>query len=231
MFKRIITLALAVVCLASFAIVGVSALAPEKEGEVVYTATLTTPNKIEDVQGFITYDASVLKVVEAATPNMLGAIINTGEAGTIYFNATEVNNGMDFTAAATLVEVKFEVIGEGEIAAAMTVEEMTERNGDSYYTNSEKVNEAVVLDEAIAEYVAPTTVVTEPTTETTVVTEPETQATTAVVAPETNVTGATETPVTPDIPTTGANGAIFAAIAVVAMAGAAVVVLRKRVNG
>ena len=231
MFKRIITLALAVVCLASFAIVGVSALAPEKEGEVVYTATLTTPNKIEDVQGFITYDASVLKVVEAATPNMLGAIINTGEAGTIYFNATEVNNGMDFTAAATLVEVKFEVIGEGEIAAAMTVEEMTERNGDSYYTNSEKVNEAVVLDEAIAEYVAPTTVVTEPTTETTVVTEPETQATTAVVAPETNVTGATETPVTPDIPTTGANVAIFAAIAVVAMAGAAVVVLRKRVNG
>ena len=221
MFKRIITLALAVVCLASFAIVGVSALAPEKEGEVVYTATLTTPNKIEDVQGFITYDASVLKVVEAATPNMLGAIINTGEAGTIYFNATEVNNGMDFTAAATLVEVKFEVIGEGEIAAAMTVEEMTERNGDSYYTNSEKVNEAVVLDEAIAEYVAPTTVVT----------EPETQATTAVVAPETNVTGATETPVTPDIPTTGANVAIFAAIAVVAMAGAAVVVLRKRVNG
>ena len=231
MFKRIITLALAVVCLASFAIVGVSALAPEKEGEVVYTATLTTPNKIEDVQGFITYDASVLKVVEAVTPNILDAIINTGEAGTIYFNATEVNNGMDFTAAATLVEVKFEVIGEGEIAAAMTVEEMTERNGDSYYTNSEKVNEAVVLDEAIAEYVAPTTVVTEPTTVAPVVTEPETQATTAVVAPETNVTGATEAPVTPDIPTTGANVAIFAVLAVVAMAGAAVVVLRKRVNG
>ncbi len=230
MFKRIITLALAVVCLASFAIVGVNALAPEKEGEVVYTATLTTPNKIEDVQGFITYDASVLKVVEAATPNMLGAIINTGEAGTIYFNATEVNNGMDFTAAAALIEVKFEVLQDAEAEVAITIEEMTERNGDSYFTNSEKVNEAVVLESALVEYVAPTTAP---------VTEPETQATTTVVdpttapvvAPETNVTGATETPVTPDIPTTGANVAIFAAIAVVAMAGAAVVVLRKRVNG
>ena len=232
MFKRIITLALAVVCLASFAIVGVSALAPEKEGEVVYTATLTTPNKIEDVQGFITYDASVLKVVEAATPNMLGAIINTGEAGTIYFNATEVNNGMDFTAAAALIEVKFEVLQDAEAEVAITIEEMTERNGDSYFTNSEKVNEAVVLESALVEYVAPTT-----TTEPTTVTEPtgtttvEPSATAPIVAPETNVTGATETPVTPDIPTTGANVAIFAAIAVVAMAGAAVVVLRKRVNG
>ena len=237
MFKRIITLALAVVCLASFAIVGVSALAPEKEGEVVYTATLTTPNKIEDVQGFITYDASVLKVVEAATPNMLGAIINTGEAGTIYFNATEVNNGMDFTAAATLVEVKFEVIGEGEIAAAMTVEEMTERNGDSYFTDSEKVNADVTVAETLAvpEVTQPTetTEATVPTT--TVVVEP-TDATTVVVdptkAPETNVTGGTDAPTeNPDVPVTGSTVAIYAVLATLAMAAAAVVVLRKKVNG
>ena len=227
MFKRIITLALAVVCLASFAIVGASALAPEKEGEVVYTATLTTPNKIEDVQGFITYDASVLKVVEAVTPNIYGAIINTGEAGTIYFNATEVNNGLDFTTAAALIEVKFEVLQDAEAEVAITVEEMTERNGDSYFTNSEKVNDAVVLDSALVAYVAPTTapVVTEPKTEAT------TEAPVVTVAPDTNVTGATEAPVDTDIPTTGANVAIFAVLAVVAMAGAAVVVLRKRVNG
>jgi len=229
MFKKVLSLALAIVCLASFAVVGVSALAPEKEGEVVYTATLTTPNKIEDVQGFITYDAAVLKVVEAVTPNIYGAIINTNEAGTIYFNATEVNNGLDFTAAAALIEVKFEVIGEGEIAAAMTVEEMTERNGDSYYTNSEKVNEAVVLEETIAEYVAPTTTV-EPTSTTTV----EPTGTTVVEpteAPATDITGATGTPdKDPDVPPTGSSVAIFAAIAVVAMAAAAVVVLRKKAN-
>ncbi|MBQ7385355.1 MAG: hypothetical protein IJW04_02480 [Ruminococcus sp.] len=231
MFKRIITLALAVVCLASFAIVGVNALAPEKEGEVVYTATLTTPNKIEDVQGFITYDAAVLKVVEAATPNIYGAIINTNEAGTIYFNATEVNNGLDFTTAATLVEVKFEVIGEGEVAAAMTVEEMTERNGDSYYTNSEKVNDAVVLEEAIVEYVAPTTTV-EPTQATTTVEPTATTVVEPTQAPETDATGSTGTQGgTTDVPPTGSTVAIFAVLAVVAMAGAAVVVLRKRVNG
>ena len=163
MFKKIITLALAIVCLASVALVGVSALAPEKAGEVVYTATLTTPKAIEDVQGYVTYDANVLKVVDVAY-DALGdaAIVNTEEAGAVYFNASVVK-GLDFTAAKALIEIKFEVIGEGEVAAAITVEEMTEKDGDSYYTESNKVNEAVVLEEAIVEYVEPTTVYIAPT--------------------------------------------------------------------
>lgn len=228
MFKRIITLALAIVCLASVALVGVSALAPEKEGEVVYTATLTTPQLIEDVQGFITYDAAVLEVV-ACEVNNLGdsAIVNTDEAGTVYFNAASAVKGFDFTTAATLVEVKFNVIGEGEIAATATIEEMTEKGGDSYYTDSAKVNDAVVLDEAIAEYVAPTTQATVPTTTGTV--EP---TTTVVVEPTegTDATSGTEAPVDTDVPPTGSNVAIFAVLAVVAMAGVAVVVLRKKAN-
>ena len=230
MFKRIITLALAVVCLASFAIVGVSALAPEKEGEVVYTATLTTPNKIEDVQGFITYDASVLKVVEAATPNMLGAIINTGEAGTIYFNATEVNNGMDFTTEAALIEIKFTVVDGTNTEITLTIEEMTERNGGSYFTDSQQVNADVTVAETLA-----VPEVTVPTTTTEVEPTATTEAKPVVtVAPETDPTGVTGT--TPadkpiDVPVTGSTIAIYAVLATLAMAAAAVVVLRKKVNG
>lgn len=220
MFKRIITLALAIVCLASFAIVGVNALAPEKEGEVVYTATLTTPNLIEDVQGYITYDAAVLEVVACETPNLGdSAIVNTDEAGTVYFNASVVK-GLDFTTAATLVEIKFNVIGEGEIAAAITVEEMTEKDGDSYYTDSTKVNDAVVIDEKIATYVAPTTA---PTTA-----APTDASTVAPTAAPTDATSGTDAPVDTDVPTTGSDVAIFAVLAVVAMAGVAVVVLRKK---
>ena len=247
MFKRIITLALAVVCLASFAIVGVSAAAIDAENGVdvkagdtlSFSVCVSTPDNkfIEDMQGYITYDAEYFQVKEAKSPATAGAIINANEPGIIYFNATDVNTGINLFRVATM-NVEFEVLaaadGVDKIATPECVfEEMTERNGDSYFTNSEKVNDAVNVwyeyyNPANEE---PTTVVTEPTT---VVTEPTTvepSATAPVVAPETNVTGATETPVTPDIPTTGANVAIFAVLAVVAMAGAAVVVLRKRVNG
>ena len=229
MFKKIITLALAIVCLASVALVGVSALAPEKAGEVVYTATLTTPKAIEDVQGYVTYDANVLKVVDVAY-DALGdaAIVNTEEAGAVYFNASVVK-GLDFTAAKALIEIKFEVIGEGEVAAAITVEEMTEKDGDSYYTESNKVNEAVVLEEAIVEYVEPTTA---PTTAAPTTVAPTTaEVTTAPATAEpTDATSGTEAPVDSDVPPTGSNVAIFAVLAVVAMAGVAVVVLRKKAN-
>ena len=229
MFKKIITLALAIVCLASVALVGVSALAPEKAGEVVYTATLTTPKAIEDVQGYVTYDANVLKVVDVAY-DALGdaAIVNTEEAGAVYFNAS-VGKGLDFTEAKALIEIKFEVIGEGEVAAAITVEEMTEKDGDSYYTESNKVNEAVVLEEAIVEYVEPTTA---PTTAAPTTVAPTTaEVTTAPATAEpTDATSGTEAPVDSDVPPTGSNVAIFAVLAVVAMAGVAVVVLRKKAN-
>ncbi len=226
MFKKIITLALAIVCLASVALVGVSALAPEKAGEVVYTATLTTPKAIEDVQGYVTYDANVLKVVDVAY-DALGdaAIVNTEEAGAVYFNASVVK-GLDFTAAKALIEIKFEVIGEGEVAAAITVEEMTEKDGDSYYTESTKVNDAVVLEEAIAEYVEPTTQATTPAA----TTEATTAAPVVTTAVATDATSATDAPVADDVPPTGSTVAIFAVLAVVAMAGVAVVVLRKKAN-
>lgn len=200
----------------------------EKGTEVTYIAMLTTPNKIEDVQGYITYDAEAFKVIEATTPNMLGAIINTGEAGTIYFNATEVNNGIDFTAGGHLIEVRFEVIAEKDSEIAITIEEMTERNGDSYFTDSEQVNGNVTLIQTLE------VPVIEPTVPTTV-TVP-TEGTTAVVdptnAPETNITGGTDAPAEKpaDVPTTGANIAIIAVLAFVAMAGVAVVILRKKAN-
>ena len=209
----------------------------EAGSEITYVANLNTPNKIEDVQGYVTYDASKLTIVEAVTPNILGAIINTGEAGVVYFNATEVNNGMDFTTEAALIEIKFTVVDGTNTEIALTIEEMTERNGGSYFTDSEKVNADVTVAETLAvpEVTQPTetTEATVPTT--TVVVEP-TDATTTVVdptkAPETNVTGGTDAPTeNPDVPVTGSTVAIYAVLATLAMAAAAVVVLRKKVNG
>ena len=211
--------------------------------EIVYTATLKTPALIEDVQGFVSYDAAKLTVVDCVAPNLGdSAIINTELAGTVYFNASVVK-GIDFTTEATLVEIKFAVVDDTYSEIALTIEEMTEKDGDSYFTDSEQKNDAVVVTESLfvqEETTAPTTVApttvaptTEATTATAEATTATAEATTVVVVP-TDVKGTTST--TPnqggnDTPPTGSTVAIFAVLAVLTMAAGAVVVLRKKING
>ena len=200
-------------------------------GDVVtYTATLKTPKAIEDVQGFVTYDATALKLLSCDTANLGdAAIVNTEELGSVYFNASVVK-GLDFTAELPVVTIEFEVLEAKDSAITLTYEEMTEKDGDSYYTESQKVNDAVVSTETLDVPVPPTTapIVTEPAT-----TEaPKATDAPATDADKTDATSGKDDDKKPaDVPPTGANVAIFAVLAVVAMAGAAVVVLRKKVNG
>ena len=192
-------------------------------GDVItYTATVKTPNLIEDVQAYVTYDAAMLELVECNVPELGdSAIVNIEEAGVVYFNASVVK-GIDFTGDATLVEIKFNVLTDDSSEIALTIEEMTEKDGDSYFTDSEQVNNDVVVTETLDVPVH----ATEPA-----VTEP---VATSVVNPtedETDATSATDAPAAEkDVPTTGATVALFVALAVVAMAAAAVVVLRKKAN-
>ncbi len=233
MFKKVITLALAIVCLASFAIVGVSA-AEAKVGDIVtYTATLTTPKNIENIQATTTYSADTLKLVDATVaerfPNMTGVVANAAD-GAIYFNASEISTGFDFVGGKTLITLQFEVIADGEVTVATAIEEMVEFFGPDYVTGGEIVAEGVALTDelVIPEETTPaattTTEEVEPTT-----TEEAPATTKAPVADPTGTTGAQGG--TSDVPPTGSTVAIFAVLAVVAMAGAAVVVLRKKVNG
>ena len=205
--------------------------------EVVYKATLKTPAFIEDVQGFVTYDADKLTLTNCDTTNLGdAAIVNTEEAGVVYFNASVVK-GLDFTGDISLIELTFTVVEENGAEIALTIEEMTEKDGDSYFTESQKVNDAVVVTETLA---VPEEVTTAPTTAP-VTTEATTAAaseattvaatTAAATVEKTDATSVTDAPVTPDVPVTGSNVAIFAVLAVLAMAAAAVVVLRKKVNG
>ena len=201
--------------------------------EVVYKATLKTPALIEDVQGFVTYDADKLTLTNCDTTNLGdAAIVNTEEAGVVYFNASVVK-GLDFTGDISLIELTFTVVDENGAEIALTIEEMTEKDGDSYFTESQKVNDAVVVTETLA---VPEEVTTAPTT-VPVTTEATTAATTtegtaaATTAAKTDATSKTDAPVAEDVPPTGASVAIYAVIAVLAMAAAAVVVLRKKVNG
>ena len=196
--------------------------------EVVYKATLKTPALIEDVQGFVTYDADKLTLTNCDTTNLGdAAIVNTEEAGVVYFNASVVK-GLDFTGDISLIELTFTVVDENGAEIALTIEEMTEKDGDSYFTESQKVNDAVVVTETLA---VPEEVTTAPVTTETTTAATTTEGTAATTAAKTDATSKTDAPVAEDVPPTGASVAIYAVIAVLAMAAAAVVVLRKKVNG
>ena len=197
-------------------------------GDVItYTTNLTTPKAIENIQAVTTYDAATLKLVSDVStmfPNMLGVVANPQE-GEINYNASEITKGFDFTAGQALITLEFEVVGEADATIDTTIQEMVEFFGGDYITGGEIVADGVTVVETLT--------VPEPVVTTTAA--PETEATTVVAPTEdkTDATSATEKPADKpaDVPATGATVAIYVTLAVLAMAAAAVVVLRKKVNG
>ena len=191
-------------------------------GDVItYTTTLTTPANIENIQAYTTFDTATLELVEATNadrvPNIGGVVANVKD-GVFYFNASEIETGFDFVGGKTLVSLQFKVVGEADAAITTVIEEMCEiETAKDYITGSEIVADGVAVTETleVPEVIIPTEpVVTEP-----VVTEPD--ATSGTEAPEKEPT---------DVPETGANTALFVTLAVIALAAAAVVVLRKKAN-
>ena len=197
---------------------------------ITYTANLTTPKNIENVQAFTAFDAATLKLVEAdaATrfPNMTGVVANAAD-GVVYFNASEISAGFDFTAGQTLIYLQFEVVGEADATIDTTIEEMVEYFGGDYVTGSEIVADGVSVVEALE---VPVVVPTTTEAETTEAETTEAATTAPVVTDATSATDAPEKPET-DVPPTGATVAIAVTIAAVVMAMAAAVVLRKKANG
>ncbi|MBE6794807.1 MAG: hypothetical protein E7532_07695 [Ruminococcaceae bacterium] len=188
-------------------------------GDVItYTATLTTPASIENIQGSTTFDTATLELVDATNavrvPNIGGVVANVKD-GVFYFNASEIATGFDFVGGKTLVTLEFKVVGEADAAITTVIDEMCEiSTGADFITGSEIVADGVAVGETLVVPEPP--VVTDP-----VVTEPT----------NTDATSNTDKPSDPvDTPPTGANTALFVAIAVIALAAAAVVVLRKKAN-
>ncbi len=194
---------------------------------ITYTANLTTPKAIENIQAVTTYDASKLKLVSDATtmfPNMLGVVANPQE-GEINFNASEITKGFDFTAGQVLITLQFEVLDNTYSEITTTIQEMVEFFGGDYITGGEIVADGVVFTETLEVPVVEgdsSSTATEEVTTTAAPTEEKTDA-----------TSATEDEKKPaaDVVPTGVAATIYVVLAVLAMAAAAVVVLRKKVNG
>ncbi|MGN0452623.1 MAG: cohesin domain-containing protein [Ruminococcus sp.] len=247
---------------------------PYTKGDtIVYSVKLTAAKLFENIQATVTYDASVLELVRvksedpdiedwkvegpAYCPNLAnGIVLNAATAGVVDFNASNIQ-GYNFKSENDLITLTFNVIGEGDTAIKLAVEEMTMTSGDSYFSQGE----AVVTEGIAFAYVLTGNTVPEPTeastaAETEATTAAETEATTAAETEATEATEATteasdattaapaETTEAPDATsatdgtekpadtvTTGAASYIYVVLAVLALAACAVVVLRKKVNG
>ena len=222
---------------------------------ITYTMDLTAARLFENIQAVVTYDSTVIELVRiksddpdvadwevegpARCPNLDGVIFNAGSAGVVKFNASKVA-GYNFKTEKNLVTLEFTVVAEGNAAITTVIEEMTIKGDgtESYFTSGQAViTDGITIVENLEVPVheiptteAPTAAPTEaptakptaaPTTKPVVV-EPTTEA-------PTSATG-TADEVEPNAPETGAAAYIIVALALVAMVGCAVVVLRKKAN-
>ncbi len=208
--------------------------------KITYTMEVKAAELFENVQAIVTYDADKLEIVATkgsqACPDIAnGLIFNAGEAGVVKFNASNYE-GYDFTEGKALITLEFNVVAEGEAAITTVIEEMT-IVGDgtqSYFTGSQAViTEGITIVEDLVVPEHPTK--PEPTEPTTA--EPTKPAPATKPAPtkpvNTDSTSNTDNTVNGNNKPvdTGATAYIYIALAIVAMAAAAVVVLRKKVNG
>ncbi|MBR3988072.1 MAG: hypothetical protein IKK10_02075 [Clostridia bacterium] len=162
---------------------------PKSEyGNATYYVYMKTPEKIENIQAIVTYDESVLEFVSCSFPNIQEPTYNPAGDGNIYFNASNVTDGMDFTKEAVLVQVEFKIIADAEVKAGIVIEEMTEFFGESYFLDSTQLNMDVKIKEGFA-------------------------SSTQTSEPSEDVTGTTDIPSEPaDIVITGSNNLWIAAL-------------------
>ncbi|MCR5652549.1 MAG: hypothetical protein K6F88_01985 [Ruminococcus sp.] len=152
-FKKLTAVFLAVLILASFAVIGVyadetpaaantsltvtstSSLGGEPVSKAFNTAevstvtvrfAMTATQAFANIQGFVSYDDSVLEVKNVAFDSKLsGVVYNMELADKFTFNDTHGENVIDYTMETTFLTVTFNILAEsGETTVALNVEEL-----------------------------------------------------------------------------------------------------------
>lgn len=104
----------------------------EQSEQVVATYCLQSDKNIINVEGVITYDPTVLKIADtntantcfpSTTSNLIANLTKTD--GRIPFNASDFQNGYDFSDEAVLATVTFDIIGTGDTTVNLEVKSLT----------------------------------------------------------------------------------------------------------
>ncbi len=120
---------------------------------VTYVCNLKTPAKIEDIQATVSYDSSMLELVEKDADVMfpvlgIDTIYNTGIQNKILFNAIRLR-GYDFTSTDTVVTLDFKVLKKGGTAVSTSMEVISEMGTATNYVNNYVLADGVIVSEAI----------------------------------------------------------------------------------
>ncbi|MCH5299594.1 MAG: hypothetical protein J1E96_07535, partial [Ruminococcus sp.] len=141
----------------------------DKGDTITYRVYITTPEIAENGQFYITYPESLIKVNSHSIPNTPGYMINytSNLTDEIRFNFSNTN-GCDLTSEKLLIELKFDVVGEGHGSIAFYSQVVSNLNDQSILKQT-KFRETI----EDADVFIPTELPTEPdTTDETNITEP-----------------------------------------------------------
>lgn len=106
--------------------------------KITYVYKLKTDERLENVAGNVTFDGAKIKLLESSDnaddahsvlPVLMdegGVAWNTGfDSNSVYFNATSLTEGYDFTNEGILVKLTFEVVGTGKTTVSTNIDDMT----------------------------------------------------------------------------------------------------------
>ena len=212
--KNLTALFLAVLMLASMAVIGVSAETSETafdvtaksnlgessvnsydsavDSEVVVNFRLSAEDLVANCQGYIEYDGSALEVKSFELSSQLpNPVYNTEQPNIIKFNSTSEENAGNFQDGASFAMVTFKILAAKSTDVKLVVEELNSL--DAEYNRVALVTDGTVSAgksvSAAASY-EPDPEPTDPTSdssETTATESSETQATTPTQAPATTI--------------------------------------------
>lgn len=149
-FKRTIAIFLSVLLIASLATVAASAASGTlkvnatsnvasavsntydlaKDSSITLTFKLKAAQKIENTQGYLTYDREYLTLTDFKLNVVKGAMVNKNQINRADFNSTDISDPADFTKGADLVTATFTIVKAGSTDVDLHIDEINATKSD-----------------------------------------------------------------------------------------------------
>ncbi len=176
---------------------------------VTYEFCIETPEKIENIQAYVAFDSSKLRLLDEDNStrfgNMVGVVSNVVD-GLVVFNASDISSGIDITGGKAVVSLKFEVLDSSATEIMTVIENMAEFFGSVYIKDGEQKNDEVKFYHTVdidSKPTEPTT--TEPTTTEPATTEATEEITTTIPTEPSTTVPVTTAPSEPEFETGDVN--------------------------
>lgn len=105
---------------------------------------VTTEKKIEDFQGYLTYDENVLQINQLNQKVTDGMMYNEKRTGKIYFAGVNIDPKFDFTAETLLFSAVFDVISDGDTSVNAVIDLADDEDDETIVDSANDINSGSV---------------------------------------------------------------------------------------